>query len=726
MFEKIKGLFLNTIRKKESTAFSTAISLKQGVLTCHINGGADTNDKQLKYFFYLVKNGSTIAKHGWTESASHSWALKETGNYRVRGFVDNGAEKRNCFSVGVDFFDDAFEQDWAELKIDSETKTNELLDLDFVDTAYPHQSFLLVKASESSLRELQLPLKEQSFSIGDSMTLYSITGSTDVGDARALLSGNAFVDGKFIHGQNDVAQCSIAGLMEAYGDYTAVVVDKQRVTITNDYFGVQKVYYLQTEDGFLISNRHHLLITAAVKLGIKLALDKTTVQSHLISGAAQPFAQTLSNDSVVQGVKILPVHNRIVISETGMSLEEKSIADLLFSQRCVISESDYLTLLNKGKEDVVKNLQAIFNHPRFSNVLVDLTGGMDSRAVFGALNNIVGAREKARINSCDTASLPDDQKIAVTINNAFGYKYDDITEEFVQQTNSELLNEYYSHLAGIYYAYDPKNIRCQTVRLKDTINVTGFFGEICLRPYYSRSYLESLSELGLAEFVDKLVDQHSLSTFGGKEALAQFKSIMFDAFSALPGESALEKYDLHYLYFRNGLHCSDIYRLNKKTPRVGILQSKHLMNLKLNTYGRISAVKLENDFIACLNPLLACFPYDTEKDNSDKQAAQTELVDFDPRLNGVKFPINADNQALLAARAAKQQVTLGQVNDKSRHDLDAIALQAVKELMKHPEVVDETVLKAVFAQLKTQGSNYILVNKVISVCQHARLLQQAG
>ena len=726
MLEKIKGFFVNAINRTEYIEFNTVVSVEQNVLTCHINGGTDTNEKQLKYFFYLVKNGSTIAKYGWTESSSHSWTLTETGNYRVRGFIDDGTEKRNCFSMGVDFFDDKFEQDWAALKLDAKTECSKLLDLNFVDTAYPHQSFLLIQASENSIAKLHLPLMAERLSIGDTMTLYSVTGTSDVEDAKAVLSGNAFVDGKFIHGQSDLAQCRKAGLMEAYGDYTTVIIDKHQLTISNDYFGVQKIYYLQTEDGLIISNRHHLLVFAAVKCGFRLSLNKTTVQSHLISGASQPFAQTLSNDSLVQRVKILPVHNRLVISKSGMTLEAKSIADLLFSQRRVLSDSEYLTLLNKGKEDVVNNMQAIFNHPRFSHVLVDLTGGMDSRAVFGALNNIKGAHEKTRINSCETASLPDDQKIAVTINNAFGYKYDDITEEFTQCTNAELLNEYYSHLSGIYYAYDPKNILCQTVSLKDTINVTGFFGEICLRPYYSRSYLESLSGLGLAEFVDKLVDQHSLSTFGGKEALVQFKSVMFDALSALPGETALEKYDLHYLYFRNGLHCSDIYRLNKKTPRVGILQSKHLIDIKLNTYSRINAVKLENDFIACLNPLLACFPYDTEKDNADKQATQSELEVFDPRLNGVRFPINADNQALLATRAVKQRVTVNKVEDKSRHDLDAIALQAVKELIQHPEVVDEAVLKAVFAQLKTQGSNYILVNKVISVCQHARLLQHAG
>ncbi|MBZ9610359.1 hypothetical protein [Rheinheimera maricola] len=726
MFNILKELFSSSKPRSQRMVFGTNITLNENVLSCQIHAGENEVGIKAKYFFYLVKNGSTIAKHGWSDISSHRWTLTETGNYRVRGFIEIGGEKRNSFSDGVDFFNAEFEQSWAQLKSGDMSAINSLLDLNFVDADYPHQSFLLVQTMNGPVPTIPLSLRHEYLKTDHCSALYSSLGSAKFDGVKAVFSGNAFVDGRLIYGQDDIGDCNKLDMLAAYGDFSAVIVGQDQITVSNDYFGVQKIYYLESAQGLLISNRHHLVVIAAVALGFNLRINKAVALSHLVSGITQPFQQTLSSDSLVQGVKILPVHNRLVVRGNAMHLENKPVARILTSKRRDISPAEYVDLLKKGGKDVVANLQAIFDHPRFKHVLVDLSGGMDSRAVYSALTNVNGGREKTRINSCDTASLPDDQKIALTINNAFGYQYDDIDEEVTQCSNLDLLHECFSHLAGVYYAYDPTNTYCQTISLKDTINVTGFFGEICLRPYYSRSYLESLAGLELHEFVEQLLGQHSLSSFGGASALAQLKSVMLDGLAALPGESALEKYDLHYLYFRNGLHCSDIYRFNKKTPRIGVLQSAYLMDLKLNTYGKVSVVKLENDFIACLNPLLACFPYDTKRDNADKAAAQSELEVFDPRLNGVKFPINADNQAWLAARAAKQRVILGKLEDKSRHDIDAVALQAVKELMKYPEVVDEAVLKAVFAQLKTQGSNYVLVNKVISLCQHVRMLQQAG
>ena len=51
--------------------------------------------------------------------------------------------------------------------------------------------------------------------------------------------------------------------------------------------------------------------------------------------------------------------------------------------------------------DIVDQIGTLIDNPHFKNIIVDLSGGVDSRIVYAALTNIENCRDKAYIYTKD-------------------------------------------------------------------------------------------------------------------------------------------------------------------------------------------------------------------------------------------------------------------------------------------------------------------------------------
>ena len=209
---------------------------------------------------------------------------------------------------------------------------------------------------------------------------------------------------------------------------------------------------------------------------------------------------------------------------------------------------------------------------------------------------------------------------------------------------------------GTYYSFNYSNLKTER---PGTIRITGFGGEIVARPYYARLHFNS--ELD-TDHVDDFAEQYFkkfgyLSLFGTNSKIhASNKKAFSDELKLLPGSTALEKFDIHYLYYRNGLHCSDSLRADISGPEFAILQSKSAFELKKRCFSNHRSVKLQLDLMNALNPFLAQYPYESDMDNEAKEALSNKLVGTPPYLSHLKLEINASRDEWEKTQTHKRDI----------------------------------------------------------------------
>lgn len=527
-------------------------------------------------------------------------------------------------------------------------------------------------------------------------------------------SGTAFTKDMFIFGEEDIK--SVDSLEEVCGDYTLLTIIDNTIVFTNDFFGIQKIYYYNSKDVYIFSNRLHLIFKILKEINLNLKPNYNLISALLASGESQPFSQIFTNKLFFENLYILNVDKKIVIKDGVVSFVSKEIGNILLN-RTQLSEKEYQNRLKKGADDIKHNFNLIYNNPRFKKILVDLTGGMDSRVIFSAVNNF--SKDKVFINACNTISVPKDILVATTLNQYYNYPYDNISERKIFTKKSELLNEYFSKIFGNYFAYDPRKINNFTSEHKETINITGFYGEITLRPYYSRNYVNNeLSQVkDLKKFVDFFVDNENHHKIGTAKEIESLKTELYFSLKSIQANSPIEKYDLLYLYYRNGLHCTDTYRFNgQNTPRVSIIQSKELFYLKINQFKKLQeqTTLLQNGVISHLNPLNLFFDYASEKDTMDLENVRENIELLSCFKNLAKMEINdRDAKEPDLCRLSKyieiENDLLSNFNDI---DINKILSQSLYNIVWKYRVISEDFGKCLFMKLSS-GSNISLMNKIM-------------
>ena len=71
------------------------------------------------------------------------------------------------------------------------------------------------------------------------------------------------------------------------------------------------------------------------------------------------------------------------------------------------------------------------------------------------------------------------------------------------------------------------------------------------------------------------------------------------------------------MFYRNGLHCSDRFRLGVSCPEFGPIQSKALSKAKIMGYQEFRSAKTQFDMLNLMNPALASLRYESDFDNAD-------------------------------------------------------------------------------------------------------------
>lgn len=441
-------------------------------------------------------------------------------------------------------------------------------------------------------------------------------------------------------------------LAEAIGNFAFLVKKENDFIIGKDYFSTNNIYYYNTPELTVVSNEYHFLLMVLAEFKVDLKIDDDVAIANLCFCKSQLFEQHLSTKMEVKGVKQLPIENYILIKDGKFELRDTSLSDLLNKEFDI---KDYESLLRQAAKEITDNIELVYNSKKFKNVLVDVTGGTDSRVVFAGVTNIDDKENKTQIHTADDKRT-NDIKIAIPLNNLYKYKYDDFPESmnFEEAENGQKILR--SLNMGTYYCITFFRGR----RDADSIvRLTGNGGEALLRPYYTRYLLhDEISQINDSKaFAREFVRRRAEKCLLGESGLETLVNVFADEIDDTIGNSVLQKFENTYMTLRSGIHFN--HRGNQTEGFIEWLPlySKTAFYLKIKTYDLFKGNKLVFDLIQYLNPIISIIPYEKQENNDEYNRIKDTLLNCESDLKNLKIALDTDQTNWLAAEIKKKKIT---------------------------------------------------------------------
>ena len=167
-------------------------------------------------------------------------------------------------------------------------------------------------------------------------------------------------------------------ILDGTGCYTCIESFPDKIIICQDFLGMQGIYHFQHENRNIFSNGFKKIVDYIIGLKFPLTLDKNFC-IHYIFSNEEPVN---INDTMINEIKRIGKDYSIEISLDG---KIKFIENDYEVNTIKIDSKEAIDIIDKWHNkwcNVFRNLVKL-NSP----ILVDLSGGMDSRCCFGLLLN---------------------------------------------------------------------------------------------------------------------------------------------------------------------------------------------------------------------------------------------------------------------------------------------------------------------------------------------------
>lgn len=410
--------------------------------------------------------------------------------------------------------------------------------VNFIPHDGPQTDYFITTNDNSKTREL-LEALGATVHANENYTAY-------VWDSRlkdTFLSGAGVLDSNFRLGPT-----SLPRMPRSFGSGTYHVVQllHDGARVVPDTFGILPVYYSDTA----VTNRLHLA-----------ALVEREIDAHNSMSATYDYSgfsfQFNTLHTPVRGFKLVESGHVVIVDGAKVTTSQFHLENSFE----ILSKDEYWGLIERGAEDLVRDIIAMVDsdYP----IYTDITGGKDSRLVFGAI--VAAGRQKDVIFNTIANPSNEGQKvdldIATGLVSRYGGTYNKASSVVGYSHHSVVANmvKRRSQVFGSYHWITPSDISpVRPLNKKPFIRVMGGGGEV----YRSRwNYL-----LFTKTDLDQLATPHSildmLTSHQPKDRTAQVAQDYFylycdqlvSDFMRMPGPTLGHKMDSHFLNFRNRFH----------------------------------------------------------------------------------------------------------------------------------------------------------------------------
>lgn len=434
------------------------------------------------------------------------------------------------------------------------------------------------------------------------------------------------------------------------GCYLSIWKDGETHRIGVDYSGYKKVYYYLSGGIWAISNSVIRLTEHLRDNGIQPSPDPVQLRSLEIESTLT--TQLSSFETVVCGIKLLPSNFEIVVSKNGAVL----------SLRGIRRSTDYRSTLKYFIETWLARLETLITDGR-TTVSCDLTGGKDSRVVFGMI-----MKAQARLGILDEANCyirsgsgdrwKNDLIAAKRIADHYGVKLNrpmpPISTNTLYGNQAAYMNWKDLNLCTYFPVYfAPRSGSSFSIHLH------GGGGENH-RQFYPYKSFDDFSKNYLTDETPDPMLKYWVANVG--EVLRQLKT-------HAPG---MDEWILHYREFRSRIHGG---RAPQYRNVISPLAGRDMEQLS-NFPGKSSNSQVHFDVMASLFPELMHFPYDDpSKGPSDVAVEKLTAVTLENQASPGKAYIDPDIETGVAQVGGPSPLQM------LLHDFEAASTPAVREAM---------------------------------------------
>lgn len=259
-----------------------------------------------------------------------------------------------------------------------------------------------------------------------------IVSTSPVGRDRSgrdfILAGRAFhrATSDLLIGSQDAINNGVqaSDIRGDSGEFYLIELGDRSITVSADYFGVQSLFYYDHAETQVIASSYHLLLLILNRIGIELEIDVNkslnmlTEQNVFGSGTAIETRYCHLNT----------IDQSFEMTDQGLSIKtDGDKHSYLYDEMTQFDEEAYSDLIVQARDEIVDNIAMIFNYPGFDEVIVDLSGGLDSRVIYAACTVLPQevVRRKIRINTqfgpSPNAKQGGDLEFAALVNSVYNY-----------------------------------------------------------------------------------------------------------------------------------------------------------------------------------------------------------------------------------------------------------------------------------------------------------------
>lgn len=365
------------------------------------------------------------------------------------------------------------------------------------------------------------------------------------------------------------------------GAYVVTRPTDAGIELGTDYSGLQKLYYFTDHRAWCISNSVSRLAEHLREHDVRLKVNFAQLQA--LNAGKTLTAQLSSFETPLHGVRLVPSMCTLVVSEGGLSLRPLPSPEPVSYDQAL---TEFLTIWRA-------RITTLLRDPRAS-VTADLTGGVDSRAVFALLQssaNSSSSQAKFDLLSHTSERWSADLRSARTVARRYGTDLNLGLAPSPRRAGGVSRYQVWRELSlGTYLPIYFHRHEASPFR----IHFHGGGGENH-RPFYPRTSID--------EFFAELKDMPP-------HFYRSWRADTREAIDFLVRNSiGVDPLILHYREFRNRLHSG---RAPQYATVIAPLSSKYLDRASAHRRA-VAGHQINFDIMENLLPGLAALPYDTDK-----------------------------------------------------------------------------------------------------------------
>ena len=615
-------------------------------------------------------------------------------------------------------------------------------DIGFI--AFQDEELDIKKINSKSLDEIEYEFKEGP-TIGNFTTLLLNGNEKEILSLKnegecSFFSGTAEINGEILYGKNDYIGKFHGKLLGAKGSFTCAEIRLDQILFHTDYFGFNRFFYYvnKSKSIFIVTNSYHLLIKILKIINFKIDLNLKKINSNFWSLDHQLALQNFTRVMDINGIFQLPKEVNILFNSDGINFVQNEYGTIInHNPLNDLSEEDISNSIKNSCKEIISSLETAINSSHFNKLIVDLTGGLDSRSVYSALTRTVDRHNKIFLNSRDTPNSSD-LEIACELNSLYQYPWDDLPTDknWLDPYVSDQLHR--SFYLGTYYSH---HLIMALSNNQDYLSLNGACGEILARPYIARNLFGTICDnsLNKDDFVDLFVSHIANFLLTDSEyVINSFKELLKYELRKIPVENYYESIDRLYLMFRHGYHFDGGVSYLSNLAGFMPLQSKILFKLHHDLYSKMSGLEIQARLLYELNPILAKIKFEDERDDKSARIIFRQISNDNSHLDNIKIVTNHEEQLKEWNLSVDRKTKSTMYNNPKpkewreiKNYITATNLQLIHELgFQKLKIIDSKTYNSLLYYYRANKGNFTkmrnMYNKLISIYDQVLLCNENG